>query len=170
MAVRPIVIFGDPVLREVSEKVEKFDTELKNLVSDLVDTLKEAQGLGLAAVQIGITKRVFITDLSAVDINEKLRVFINPVIVESSEESQAEYEEGCLSFPGIYQKIKRAAATKVKAFDLDGNEFVLDATGLAARAILHEYDHLEGELFIDHMSTMTKTMLKGRLKKLQTAS
>lgn len=170
MAVRPIVIFGDPVLREVSEKVEKFDTELKNLVSDMVDTLKEAQGLGLAAVQIGITKRVFITDLSAVDIHEKLRVFVNPVIVESSDESQSEYEEGCLSFPGIYQKITRAAATKIKAFDLDGNEFVMDATGLAARAILHEYDHLDGELFIDHMSTMTKTMLKGKLKKLQTAS
>ncbi len=168
MAVRPIVIFGDPVLREVSEKVEKFDTELKNLVSDLVDTLKEAKGLGLAAIQIGVTKRVFIVDLSAVDINEKLRVFINPEIIETTEE--LEYEEGCLSFPGIYQKITRPGKVKVKAFDTDGNEFVMDATDLAARAILHEYDHLEGKLFIDLMSTLTKTMLKGRLKKLRTAS
>ena len=80
MAVRPIVIYGDPVLREVSEKVENFDKELKNLVSNMVDTLKEAQGLGLAAVQIGVTKRVFIVDLSAVDITEKLRIFVNPEI------------------------------------------------------------------------------------------
>ena len=168
MAVRPIVIYGDPVLREVSEKVENFDKELKNLVSNMVDTLKEAQGLGLAAVQIGVTKRVFIVDLSAVDITEKLRIFVNPEILDTSEES--EYEEGCLSFPGIYQKITRPGKVKIKAFDIDGNAFELDITGLAARAILHEYDHLDGELFIDHMSTMTKTMLKGRLKKLQTTS
>ena len=168
MAVRPIVIYGDPVLREVSEKVENFDTELKNLVSNMVDTLKEAQGLGLAAVQIGVTKRVFIVDLSAVDITEKLRIFVNPEILDTSDES--EYEEGCLSFPGIYQKITRPGRVKIKAFDIDGNAFELDITGLAARAILHEYDHLDGELFIDHMSTMTKTMLKGRLKKLQTTS
>ncbi|HDL01157.1 MAG TPA: peptide deformylase [candidate division Zixibacteria bacterium] len=168
MAVRPIVIYGDPVLREVSEKVENFDKELKNLVSNMVDTLKEAQGLGLAAVQIGVTKRVFIVDLSAVDITEKLRIFVNPEILDTSDES--EYEEGCLSFPGIYQKITRPGKVKIKAFDIDGNAFELDITGLAARAILHEYDHLDGELFIDHMSTMTKTMLKGRLKKLQTTS
>ncbi len=168
MAVRPIVIYGDPVLREVSEKVENFDTELKNLVSDMVDTLKEAQGLGLAAVQIGITKRVFIVDLSAVDITEKLRIFVNPEILETNDES--EYEEGCLSFPGIYQKITRPGKVKVKAFDIDGKEFEINVTGLAARAILHEYDHLDGELFIDHMSTITKTMLKGRRKKLQATS
>lgn len=168
MAVRPIVIYGDPVLREVSEKVEKFDSELKNLVSDLVDTLKEAKGLGLAAAQIGITKRVYIVDLSAVDITEKLRVFINPEILETTDET--EYEEGCLSFPGIYQKITRPEKVKVKAFDIDGNDFELNVTGLAARAILHEYDHLEGKLFIDHMSSLTKTMLRGRLKKLQSVS
>ena len=137
-------------------------------MSDLVDTLKEAKGLGLSAVQIGITKRVYIVDLSAVDITEKLRVFINPEILETTDE--AEYEEGCLSFPGIYQKITRPGKVKVKAFDVDGIEFELNVSGLAARAILHEYDHLEGKLFIDHMSSLTKTMLKGRLKKLQAAS
>ena len=167
MAVRPIVIFGDPVLREVSTKVEHFDEELKNLVSDMVDTLKDAQGLGLAAVQIGVTKRVFIVDISAVDIKEKLRVFVNPEILETNEE--CEYEEGCLSFPGIYQKITRPSTVKVKAYDIEGNEFIMDASNLVARAILHEYDHLEGELFIDHMSSLTKTMLSGKLKKLQTA-
>ena len=164
MAVRPIVIYGDPVLREVSKDVVIFDDNLKVLVSDMIDTVKDAQGLGLAAVQIGVPVRVFLVDLSAVDITEKLRVFVNPEIVEI--ENEAEYEEGCLSFPGIYQKITRPDKVKVKAFDVEGNEFELNVTGLAARAILHEYDHLEGKLFIDHMSSITKTMLSGKLKKL----
>jgi len=164
VAVRPIVIYGDPVLREVSKDVVIFDDNLKVLVSDMIDTVKDAQGLGLAAVQIGVPVRVFLVDLSAVDITEKLRVFVNPEIVEI--ENEAEYEEGCLSFPGIYQKITRPDKVKVKAFDVEGNEFELNVTGLAARAILHEYDHLEGKLFIDHMSSITKTMLSGKLKKL----
>ena len=167
MAVRPIVIYGDPVLREVSKEVEHFDSELKDLVSDMIDTVKDAQGLGLAAVQIGVAKRVFIVDLSAVDITEKLRVFINPVIEPL--EGEAEYEEGCLSFPGIYQKITRPDKVRVKSYDIEGSEFTIEATGLAARAILHEHDHLEGKLFIDLMSPLTKTMLKGKLKKLNQA-
>lgn len=164
MAVRPIVIYGDPVLREVSKPVEEITGEIKVLVSDMIDTLKKAQGLGLAAVQIGVAKRVFIVDLSAVDINEKLRVFINPEIIET--EGEAEFEEGCLSFPGIYQKIVRAKKVKIKALDLDGQPFEMAADGLAARAILHEFDHLEAKLFIDYLSPLAKTMLKGRLKKL----
>lgn len=167
MAVRPIVIYGDPVLREVSKPVEEVTGEIKDLVSDMTDTLKKAQGLGLAAVQIGVTKRVFIVDLSAVDINEKLRVFINPEIIET--EGTAEFEEGCLSFPGIYQKIVRAKKVKIRALDLDGQPFEMAADGLAARAILHEFDHLEAKLFIDYLSPLAKTMLKGRLKKLATA-
>lgn len=168
MAVRPIVIYGDPVLREVSKKVEHFDDELKDLVSDMTDTLKDANGLGLAAVQIGVPVRLFIVDLSAIDITEKLRVFVNPEILETDEE--CEYEEGCLSFPGIYQKIVRPANVRVKAFDVNGDEFEMQFSGMAARAILHEYDHIEGKLFIDHMSSMTKTMLSGKLKKLSHAS
>ena len=168
MAVRPIVIYGDPVLREVSQEVENFGEELQNLVSDMVDTLKKAQGLGLAAVQIGVTQRVFIVDLSAVDITEKLRVFVNPEIITT--EDEAEFEEGCLSFPGIYQKIKRPDKVTMKAFDSEGNEFEMNVDGLAARAILHEYDHLEGKLFIDRMSPLTRTMLSGKLKKISQAS
>lgn len=164
MAVRPIVIYGDPVLREVSKPVEEINGEIKDLVSDMADTLKKAQGLGLAAVQIGVLKRVFIVDLSAVDINEKLRVFINPEIIET--EGEIEYEEGCLSFPGIYQKITRAKHVKVRALDFNGQPFELAIEGLAARAILHEFDHLEAKLFIDYLSPLAKTMLKGRLKKL----
>ena len=168
MAVKPIVIYGDPVLREVSQKVEQVDQDIKNLVSNLTDTLKKAQGLGLSAVQIGVLKRVFIVDLSAMDITESLRVFINPEIVALEED--AEYEEGCLSFPGIYQKITRPKKVKVKALAVEGHPFELVMDGLAARAIIHENDHLDGKLFIDYLSPMTRTMLKGRLKKLSQAS
>lgn len=168
MAAKPIVIYGDPVLREVSEPVEEINQEVKDLVSDLVDTLNKARGLGLSAVQIGVLKRVFIVDLSVVDITSKMQVFINPEILESS--NDAEFEEGCLSFPGIYQKISRPDRVRVRALDLDGKPFELEASGLAARAILHEYDHLEGKLFIDYLSPLARTMLQGRLRKLSIAS
>ena len=168
MSERRIVIYGEAVLREVSEAVDEINRQVKDLVSDLVDTLKKAKGLGLSAVQIGVLKRVFIVDLTAVDLTETLRVFINPEILETS--GEAEMEEGCLSFPGIYQKIVRPAVVKVKATDLEGREFVLEAKGMAARAILHEYDHLEGKLYIDRMTPLTRTLLKGRLKKLAKSS
>jgi len=165
---RRIVIYGEAVLREVSEAVDEINRQVKDLVSDMVDTLKKAKGLGLSAVQIGVLKCVFIVDLTAVDLTETLRVFINPEILETS--GEAEMEEGCLSFPGIYQKIVRPAVVKVKATDLEGREFVLEAKGMAARAILHEYDHLEGTLYIDRMTPLTRTLLKGRLKKLAKSS
>ena len=123
----------------------------------------------MAAPQIGVTKRVFIVDISAVDITAKLTVFINPEIIETSDE-KSEFEEGCLSFPGLYQKIDRAAKVKVRALDVDGNQFELEAEGITARAILHENDHLNGVLFIDRMTPLTRTMLAGRLKKLKKVS
>lgn len=168
MAERPIVIYGDPVLREVSAKVEKIDQEIKDLVSDMSDTLHAAKGLGLAAVQIGVPKRVFILDLGALDVNEGLRVFINPQILET--DGDVELEEGCLSFPDIYQKITRPATVTVRATDLTGKEFEMKAEGMAARAILHEHDHLEGILFIDRISPFARTMLKGKLKRLSAVS
>ncbi len=168
MTERRIVIYGEAVLREVSEEVDKINQQVKDLVSDLVDTLKKAKGLGLSAVQIGVLKRVFIIDLAVVDLIETLRVFINPEILET--DGEVELEEGCLSFPGIYQKIVRPAVVKVKATDLEGREFVLEAKGLAARAILHEYDHLEGKLYIERMTPLTRTLLKGRLRKLAKSS
>lgn len=164
MAERRIVTYGDPVLREVSKPVEKIDQETKDLVSDLTDTVKKAKGLGLSAVQIGVLRRVFVVDLSAVDITESLRVFINPEIVAT--EGEVEYEEGCLSFPGIYQKIVRPEKVTIKATDVDGNEFTITGSGIAARAFLHEFDHLEGVLFVDRMTPIQRTLLKGRLRKL----
>jgi peptide deformylase len=168
VAERPIVIYGDPILREVSDPVDQIDQEVKNLVSDLVDTLKKAQGLGLSAVQIGVLKRVFIIDLSVVDINETLRVFINPEIIKT--EGDTEFEEGCLSFPGIYQKINRPERVKIRAMDLEGKTFEMEARGLIARAVQHEYDHLEGKLFIDYFSPIARSLIKGKLKKLKAAS
>ena len=168
MAERPIVIYGDPVLREVSEEITEIDQEVRDLVSDMVDTLKNAQGLGLSAVQVGVLKRLFVIDLSAVDLTASLKVFINPEIIAT--EGEEEREEGCLSFPGLYQKIVRPSKAKVRATDLDGKQFEMEAEGLTARAILHEYDHLEGKLFIDYLSPMARTLIRGRLKKLSHAS
>jgi peptide deformylase len=168
VAERPIVIYGDPVLREVTQAVDEINQEVKDLVSDMVDTLKNAKGLGLAASQVGVAKRLFIVDLSAVDINETLKVFINPEIVET--DGEIELEEGCLSFPDMYLKIIRPERVKVRATDLDGNQFELAVEGMVARAILHEYDHTLGKLYIDLLTPLARTMLKGRLRKLAAAS
>jgi peptide deformylase len=167
VAARPIVLYGDPVLRGKSLPVKEVDRSVRELVSDMVDTLKKAEGLGLAAAQIGVLLRVFIVDVSLLDSKESLRVFINPELIEIGEK-KVEMEEGCLSFPGLYQKITRAERVKVRATDLEGNRFDLAADGLLARAILHEYDHLEGKLYIDYLSALSRTLIKGRLKKLVT--
>lgn len=165
MAVKPILLYGDPILRETAKKVEVIDQSAKDLVADLMATLRDARGLGLAAPQIGDSRRVFILDLSALDLTESMRVFINPEIIENSGEILM--EEGCLSFPGIYQKLTRAEKIKVKALDIDGKEFVLEVEGLLARAIQHENDHLNGKLFIDYFSSLSLIMIKGRLAKLR---
>lgn len=164
MAIRPIVKYGDPVLREIAKPVGQITTEVKELVADLRATLKDAKGLGLAAPQIGESLRVFIVDLSAVDITAETTVFINPEILETS--GSIEFEEGCLSFPGIYQRLTRPERVKVKALDENGKEFFLEANGLAARAIQHEYNHLEGVLFIDHFSAISRALIDRKLKRL----
>ena len=168
MAERPIVIYGDPVLREENVPVDEINQEIRELVSDMAAALKKAKGLGLAASQVGVAKRLFIVDLSAVDINESLRVFVNPEIVETS--GEIEMEEGCLSFPELYLKITRPERVTVRATDLDGNQFEMTTEGMVARAILHEYDHTQGKLYIDHLSPLARTMIKGRLRKLAAAS
>lgn len=164
MAIRPIVKYGDPVLREVSEPVESLTAEVRQLLADLKATLHEAHGLGLSAVQIGVPLRVFIVDLSAIDITADTKVFINPEIIESS--GLMEYEEGCLSFPGIYQRLTRPERVKIKALDENGKEFLLEAEGVAARAIQHENDHLDGVLFIDHFSSLSRALVDRKLKRL----
>lgn len=164
MARRPIVKYGNPILREISKPVEKITTEVKDLVADMMATLKEANGLGLSAVQVGVPLRVFVVDLSAIDITASPGVFINPEILETF--GATEYEEGCLSFPGIYQRLVRPERLKAKAIDENGKEFVIEADGLVARAILHEHDHLDGILFIDHFSAISRALVERKLKKL----
>lgn len=168
MATRPIVIYGDPVLREKAEPVKEIDRETKKLVADMIAALQEANGLGLAAPQVGVCRRIFIADLSALDLAESIRVFINPEILETS--GEVVLEEGCLSFPGIYQNISRPEKVKIRATDLEGKLFEMEASGMLARVILHEYDHLDGKLFIDYLSTISRALMKGKLKKLNVAS
>lgn len=164
MAVKPIVKYGDPVLREISKPVETITSTVKDLVADLKATLKKAKGLGLSAVQVGVPLRVFIVDISAIDIAAETRVYINPEIIETS--GNSDFEEGCLSFPGIYQTLARPERVKIKALDENGKEFVQEADGIIARAILHENDHLDGVLFIDHFSPLTRTLVDRKLKRL----
>lgn len=164
MAVKPIVKYGDPVLREISKPVETMTSTVKDLVADLKATLKKAKGLGLSAVQVGVPLRVFIVDISAIDITAETKVYINPEIIETS--GNCDFEEGCLSFPGIYQTLVRPERVKIKALDENGKEFVQEADGIIARAILHENDHLDGVLFIDHFSPLTRTLVDRKLKRL----
>jgi peptide deformylase len=166
--VRQIVTYGNDVLRKKAAPVQEIDQEIKDLVADMIATLKDANGLGLAAPQVGEAKRIFIVDLSPVDLTEDVRVFINPEIIEAS--GEITMEEGCLSFPGIFQKLTRPQRIRVKATDLTGSEFELEADGILARAILHEYDHLDGKLFIDYLSSLSRAMLSGRLRRLAAAS
>ncbi|MFQ5607328.1 MAG: peptide deformylase [Candidatus Zixiibacteriota bacterium] len=165
MAIRPIVLYGHPTLREKSQAVNAIDQETKTLVADLIATLKEAEGLGLAANQIGAAKRVFIVNLAPIDPTQSVHVFINPRIIETS--GECELEEGCLSFPGIYEYITRPEKVTVRATDADGVYFERQADGMLARVILHENDHIDGKLFIDHLSSMARQLLSGKLKKLR---
>ncbi len=139
----------DEVLRENTESVKSFDSALKMLVDAMFETLTEADGVGLAAPQVGVSKKFFIVDLHE---GEKGKfVFINPEIIETSIE-EGPYEEGCLSIPGFYRDVIRPLRVKVQAQDLEGKHFTIDASGLLARVIQHENDHLNGTLFIDHLS------------------
>ena len=142
MAIRNIVKDGDEVLRKVCRKVENFDERLATLLDDMADTMYQAEGVGLAAPQVGIRKRVFV-----VDIGEGLFEFVNPQIIKTSGTQTA--QEGCLSCPNLWGTFERPDYVKVKAYDRHGKEFELEATGFFTRAILHENDHLDGKLFKD---------------------
>ncbi len=149
-----IITLGDDKLRLKSESVTEFDDDLKILISKMFDTMYTGNGIGLASVQVGILKRIFVLHIT----NDEPRVFINPEILETSIEL-SKYEEGCLSVPGITTNIERSYAIKVQAFDVDGKPFVLNAEDLAATAIQHEIDHLNGKLFIDHLSEKKREKL-----------
>ena len=146
MAIRNIREDGDEVLRKKSKPVEEINPRILTLLEDMADTMYDADGVGLAAPQVGILKRIFVIDVYD---DEGLRVFINPEILEVRGSQMG--EEGCLSIPGKLADVERANYVKVKALNERGQEFILEAEELLARAVLHEYDHLEGTLFSDHL-------------------
>lgn len=155
-----IRLYGDPILRKKSENVSVFNEDLVFLVEMMIDTMFKHDGLGLAAPQIGISKKI-----AVVLKDNSPKVLINPVILETSDEL-IEEKEGCLSFPDIYEIIKRPKWVKIKAQDLKGEEFELEGEGLTARAILHELDHLDGKLLIDYLSPARKALIKSKMRKL----
>lgn len=163
MALRPIVLYPDPVLLTPTERVERIDEEIVTLVNDMVETMHAAPGIGLAANQVGVGKRVFVLDLSVGEKADDLHVFINPKIVESSGSEVA--EEGCLSFPDIHIDVERPFLATVEAQGLDGKTFTLSARGLLARAMQHEIEHLEGRVFIQNLSPLKRELMKRQIKK-----
>lgn len=164
MAIRDILIIPDKKLRLVSEPVKTFDSALKALVDDMFATMYEAPGIGLAAIQIGEPLRLITMDLAKKDDPPEPKVFINPEITWSSDETST-YEEGCLSIPEYYEEVERPASVKVKYLDLDGKELEMTADGLLATCLQHEIDHINGVLFIDHISKLKRAMVVKKFTK-----
>jgi peptide deformylase len=164
MAIRPILTAPDPRLKAVSQAVETVDAATRRLIDDMVDSMYEADGIGLAAVQIGEPKRIIVIDLDQRDGKKNPRHFINPEITWRSEEL-ATFEEGCLSVPEIWEDVERAARIKATLIDRDGKRQELEADGLLATCLQHEMDHLEGVLFIDHLSKLKRSMALRKLQK-----
>ena len=189
MAIREILEVPDPRLKVVSKPVEKFDDELKTLVADMFETMYDAPGIGLAAIQVGVPLRVLVIDLQPDDpdaepevctahgdeahthqpIKHEPRVFINPEILDPSEERTL-YNEGCLSVPEIYAEVERAATIRARWQDLDGTVHEETMDGLLAICLQHEMDHLEGVLFIDRLSRLKRQMALKKLEKLRKAA
>ncbi|HEY2008285.1 MAG TPA: peptide deformylase [Rhizomicrobium sp.] len=164
MTVRPILTAPDPRLKAVSTDVETVDAEIRKLVDDMADSMYAAEGIGLAAVQIGVAKRVIVMDLDQKEGKKNPRAFINPKILWASEE-MAVFEEGCLSVPEIWDDVERPARIKAEYLDRDGNKQTLEADGLLATCLQHEMDHLNGVLFIDHLSRLKRSMALRKLTK-----
>ena len=162
MTVRALHVLGSPVLRQQAAAVRTVDDEVRRLVDDLFETMRAAKGVGLASNQIGVARRVAVVDVGEED--PPPLVLINPVIVERSEEEETA-EEGCLSIPEIFGDVERPATVVVEALDRDGRKYRVEAHGYKARAIQHEIDHLDGILFIDHLSAVKRNLLLAKWKK-----
>lgn len=167
MALREIVRFPDPFLRQPTQLVEAFDDELKRFVADMTETMYAANGAGLAAIQVGDSRRIFIVEgeVAGGEPTAPPVVFINPEIEWLSDDSQTG-DEGCLSFPTIFVPVKRALRARVRALDVDGQPFVAEGEGLYARAMQHEQDHLENRLLIDHVGSLKRQLIKRKLERL----
>ncbi|MCC0038052.1 MAG: peptide deformylase [Brucellaceae bacterium] len=165
MSIRPLVILPDPVLRQVSKPVERVDDQLGKLADDMLETMYDAPGIGLAAIQIGEPLRMLVIDLSKDDEPNEPHVFINPEIVARMDDINV-HEEGCLSIPDYYAEVERPAGVTVTYLDRDGTPRTMEADGLMATCLQHEIDHLNGVLFIDHISRLKREMVVRRFKKL----
>ncbi|HEY5917175.1 MAG TPA: peptide deformylase [Chryseolinea sp.] len=161
----PIIMYGDPVLRQRAREVEK-GTDVKQLIEDMFETMHNANGIGLAAPQIGKSIRLFVVDGTILDDEPNMvdfkKVFINPILLEENG-SPWEYEEGCLSIPNIREKISRLENVRIRYYDADWNLVEEQYDGLKARVIQHEYDHIEGKMFVDYLTPLRKRLLKGKL-------
>jgi peptide deformylase len=163
MAVRDILIIGDPILTRRSEPVDEITDDIVRLARDMVETVHAAPGVGLAAPQVGVNKRLIVVDLSVGEDNDSLHVLINPEIV--FKEGEAVCEEGCLSVPDIKEKVARPYRVVARGLDIEGRAVEIEGEDLLARALCHEVDHLDGILFVDKLSSLKRALIKKRLKK-----
>ena len=158
MTIKPLIILPDPLLRQASKPIERIDTETQRLADDMLEPRYDAPGIGLAAIQIGVPRRMLVIDVSREGEEKTPLVFINPEIVTSSDDRSV-YEEGCLSIPDYYAEVERPARVTVKYLDRDGKEQLTEAEGLLATCVQHEIDHLNGVLFIDYISRLKREMV-----------
>jgi len=161
MAILEIKKFGDPVLRQKSSEVRKIDKRKKKLIVDMVQTMEKKDGIGLAAPQVGVLKRIIVVGAEAG--GDRVLVLINPKITKKSQETEI-LEEGCLSFPGIFLEIKRAKEIEAEGLDINGEKKTIEAKGVLARVLQHEIDHLDGILFFDYLSFWKKWKIRKKLK------
>jgi peptide deformylase len=162
--IRPIVLWGSEVLEKPSDPVSNITEEEAKLVQDMIETMYKAPGVGLAAPQVGVSKRVMVTDATAGEQKDRLFTIINPEIVETDGEQYE--EEGCLSIPGFSATVIRPQRVVIRGVDLNGKEVMVEGSDLLARAFCHEMDHLDGKFFLDHLSFIKRDMIKRRIKKL----
>ncbi|OUX53347.1 MAG: peptide deformylase [Pelagibacteraceae bacterium TMED287] len=164
MTIRKILIEPDPILRKKCEPLEDVNDELRKLMNDMLETMYKAPGIGLAAIQIGILKRLVVIDVSKKEGDKSPLFLINPKIIDRSDQTST-YEEGCLSLPGQFAEVQRPAECKIEYIDFHGKKKQLEAKGLLSTCIQHEVDHLNGVLFIDYLSKLKKSMIIKKLKK-----
>jgi peptide deformylase len=166
MAILDIVYFGDPRLEKVSEPISEVTPEIRKLARDMFETMYYTSGVGLSAPQVGINKRLLVTDVSGGDDRTKQLTVINPIVIESSGSQTG--REGCLSFPSLFATVTRANFVRIKGLNLEGKEVEVEGTELLARALLHEIDHLDGILFIQRMKKADREVIVRKMKKIRT--
>ncbi|MHC1546956.1 peptide deformylase [Phyllobacterium sp. K27] len=165
MSIKPLVILPDPLLRQVSKPVASFDADLRKFSTDMLDTMYDAPGIGLAAIQVGAPIQMLVIDLAKEDEPKAPQVYVNPKVLWSSDERNV-YEEGCLSIPDYYAEVERPKQVRVSYFDIEGKPQEVEADGLLATCLQHEIDHLNGVLFIDYISRLKREMVVKKFKKL----